>query len=217
MMKLSDFGLTVLKNFSTINSGLVLNQGKKQRTISQDQSILAEVELDDDIPFKFAVYDLNQFLGNIVTLDNPDLIFQEKFVRMDSGSMSLNYYSSAPELIDSPPDKELVMNSPTVEFDLSNSDLTKLLRLASMNNLPTLTVLGSNGEIRLQVHEKNNSTSNFATTVLSKYEGADFTVSFKTENLKLIPGDYHVKLKENAFAIFDSVNSSLRYFIAISK
>ena len=46
-MKLSDYTLTVLKNFSTINSGLVLQPGTKQRTMSPEKTILVEVDLED--------------------------------------------------------------------------------------------------------------------------------------------------------------------------
>jgi hypothetical protein len=67
-MKFSENTLTVLKNFSNINSGVVLNAGKVQKTMSSERSILLEATLEDDIPQQFGIYDLNQFLGNITTL-----------------------------------------------------------------------------------------------------------------------------------------------------
>ena len=67
-MKLNENTLSVLKNFSSINSGLVLQRGNVQKTISPEKSILVEAELEDVIPEQFGIYDLNQFLGNVTTL-----------------------------------------------------------------------------------------------------------------------------------------------------
>ena len=214
-MKLSENAMAVLKNFSSINSGLVLQKGKVQKTISPEKSILVEVELEDSLPEQFGIYDLNQFLGNVTTLGNPDLTFSDKSVLMDDGEISFNYYSCSPNLIVSPPDKELKLKQVDVSFTLTNAILSKLLKLAAMNSLPNLSVIGKNGEIRLTAHEKANDTSNFASFKLSDYSGEDFTASFKVDNIKLIPGDYDVEIQLGAFAKFVSKNKTLKYFIAL--
>jgi hypothetical protein len=218
-MKLSENTLSVLKNFSAINSGLVLQKGKTQKTISPEKSILVEVELDDSLPEQFGIYDLNQFLGNISTLNSPELTFSDSAVIMNDGEISFNYYSCSTNLIVSPPDKELKLKQTDVSFTLTNAVLTKLLRLASMNNLTHLSVVGQNGEIRLQTHEKANDTSNHASFKLNDYNGEDFTASFKVDNIKLIPGDYDVEIQLGAFAKFTasagSFKDKIKYFIAL--
>lgn len=214
-MKLSDNTLSVLKNFSAINSGLVLQKGNIQKTISPEKSILVEAELEDAIPEQFGIYDLNQFLGNVTTLGNPDLAFGENAVMMNDGDIAFNYYSCSPNLIVSPPDKELKLKQTDVSFTLTNAILTKLLKLASMNNLTHLSVVGKNGEIRLQTHEKANDTSNHASFKLNDYNGEDFTASFKVDNIKLIAGDYDVEIQLGAFAKFISKNAKIKYFIAL--
>ncbi len=214
-MKLSENTLSVLKNFSSINSGIVLQKGNLQKTISPEKSILVEAEIEDALPEQFGIYDLNQFLGNVSTLKNPELTFSENSVLMDDGDITFNYYSCSPNLIVSPPDKELKLKQVDVSFNLTNANLTKLLRLASMNNLTHLSVVGKNGEIRLQTHEKANDTSNHASFKLNDYVGEDFTASFKVENIKLIPGDYDVEMQLGAFAKFVSKNNKIKYFIAL--
>jgi hypothetical protein len=218
-MKLSDNTLSVLKNFSAINSGLVLQKGNVQKTISPEKSILVEVELEDSLPEQFGIYDLNQFLGNISTLNNPALTFTENSVLMDDGEIKFNYYSCSVNLIVSPPDKELNLKQTDVSFRLTNAVLNKLLRLASMNNLTHLSVVGKNGEIRLQTHEKANDTSNLASFKLNDYEGEDFSASFKVDNIKLIPGDYDVEIQLGAFAKFKAVSGifkdKIKYWIAL--
>lgn len=215
-MKLSENTLAILKNFSSINSGVVLQKGNVQKTISPEQTILVEAHLEDDMPETFGIYDLNQFLGNVTTLKSPELKFTSESVVMDDGDMQLNYYSCSPSLIISPPQgRDLVLKNVDVSFTLSNNTLTKLLRLAAMNNLTHLTVIGKNGELRLQTHEKSNDTSNFASTKIDDYSGKDFVVSFKTENLRLIPDNYSVEIAIGGFAKFVNASGKLTYFIAL--
>lgn len=214
-MKLSDYTLTVLKNFASINSGVVLQKGNVQKTMSPEKSILVEVELEDTMPTKFGIYDLNQFLGNVTTMKSPDLTFTDKAVSMKDDTFSLYYLSCNPELIISPPDKELVLADPDVTFDLEFSIFQKIIRLASMNSLPHLSVVGKDGELLLQSHDKSNPSSNYASTKLSDYSGKDFTATFKAENLKIIPDDYKVAVKGGAFAKFTSKTKKLTYFIAL--
>jgi hypothetical protein len=214
-MKLSENTLSVLKNFSSINSGIVLQKGNLQKTISPEKSILVEAEVEDVLPEQFGIYDLNQFLGNISTLNNPDLTFTDNAVLMNDGDITFNYYSCSTNLIVSPPDKELKLKQVDVSFSLTNAILTKLLRLAAMNNLTHLSVVGKKGEIRLQTHEKANDTSNHASFKLNDYNGEDFSASFKVENIKLIPGDYDVEIQLGAFAKFVSKSGKIKYFIAL--
>jgi hypothetical protein len=214
-MKLSEQTLSVLKNFSAINSGVVLKPGKVQKTISAEKSILVEAELEEITDNEFGIYDLNQFLGNATTLKDPELKFSDKTVEMSDDTMSLTYYSCAPELVITPPSKELVLNSPEVSFDLTNATLSKLLRLASMNSLPNLSIVGKDGKLSVLAHEKNNDTSNVVSTEIGKWDGEDFTASFKTENLKMLPDDYKVEIKLGGFAKFSSTTKKLVYYISL--
>lgn len=217
-MKLSEQTLTVLKNFASINSGVVLQKGNVQKSISAEQTILIEAKLEDTFPESFGIYDLNEFLGNVTTLKNPEMTFSDKTVVMDDGDIQLTYNACSPGTIVSPPQgKELTLKNVDISFNLTNNILTKLLRLAAMNKLSNLTVIGKNGELRLQMHEKSNDTSNFASTKIDSYTGNDFSVSFKAENLRLIPDDYNVEIAIGGFAKFVNKTGNLTYFIALEK
>lgn len=214
-MKLSDNTLAVLKNFASINSGVVLSAGKTQKTISPEKSILVEATIDDDIPTQFGIYDLNQFLGNLTTLRNPELTFNKEAVTLDDGELSFDYRACSANLIITPPDKELVLKSVDVKFSLPNETLQKLIKVATMNGLPNLSVVGKNGALLLKIHERANDTSNSGTIKIGEYAGQDFTASFKTDNLKLLPNDYNVEIQKGAFAKFENASNTLKYFIAL--
>ena len=219
-MKFSETTLEVLKNFTKINNGVILRPGNVQRTLSPSGSILAEATLPETMDVKFGIYDLSQFLGNVMTLTEPDLTFTQYGVELKDSSTTMNYLACGnPEaLIKHPPEgAELKIDSPDVEFDISEKAMGKLLTLANMNNLPNLSIIVENGAIYLKVHEKANDTSNYASTRVGDYDGKDFVASFTTENLKMLPQDYHVKLNLNAFALFSNKDGSLKYFVAMMK
>lgn len=212
-MKLSPFSMNILKNFSTINSGIVLVPGNIQRTISEEGSVMAEVELDESFPVKFNIYDLNHFIGNVSTLSSPELIFDDKKALIKDDVLELTYYSSGPFIKTPPEGKSLDVENPNVTFDLPNAILAKFLRLASMNSLNHLSIIGKNGELNLVAHDRKNDTANKASTKITDYNGDDFIVSWSTENLKMIPGDYTVDVKLPVFAKFTSKTHKLKYFI----
>lgn len=217
-MKLSEHTLAVLKNFAGINSGVVLLKGNIQKTIHPEQTILVEAKIEDSFPDKFGIYDLNQFLGNITTLGNPDLKFLPNSVIMSDGEIELTYYSCSVNLVASPPeDKELVMKDADVTFSMTSASLQKMLKVAAMNSLPNISVVGRNGGLYLQTHELKNDTSNYASVRIGTYEGDNFISSFKTENLRLIPDDYEVQIKIGGFSCWTNKTGSLKYFIAMEK
>ena len=205
-MKLSENTLTILKNFAAINSGVVLSPGKKQRTISPEKSILVEAILDDDIPSEFGIYDLNQFLGIFTFLKNPEITFGGNQVVLDDGELKFTYRGCSTNLIITT-DKELVLKNITTKFSLANATSQKLIRIATLSNLPNLSVVGKDGDLLLKIHEKASDTSNDGVQKIGDYAGQDFVASFKTENLKLLPDDYNVEIQAGAFAKFVNVRS----------
>ena len=217
-MKLSEYTLTVLKNFASINSGVVIRPGSLQQTISPEESILVKAELTDVFPSQFGIYDLNQFLGNVTTLNNPELTFTDKIVTLDDGAVQMVYFSCRPELIKSPPDKPFDLKNPDVTFDLTHAALSKILKLGSMNSLSHLSFTGAGNEIRMKVHDRKSDSSNFAATMISEntYK-EDFSESFVTDSLKMLQDDYTVEMKLGAFAKFTGKKTNIKYFIAFEK
>jgi hypothetical protein len=213
-MKLSEFALTSLKNFSTINDGIVLRPGSTLRTVSAEENIFAEAEVDDVFPVEFGIFDLNNFLGNISALNNPELEFSDKQVVMDDGTISFSYYAKATELIDAPPaGKKVKLDNPDVTFDLPKETFQKLMKLASMNGLTHINVVGDNGTLKLRTYDKQNPDSNSALTPVGNYQGDNFTAIYKIEYLKMLPDDYVVDMKKGVFSRFTSKTRKLKYYI----
>lgn len=214
-MKLSSDFVAALKNFSGINSGIVLRPGKTQKTMTTDKTVMAIAEFEDDIPVEFGIYDLNLMLGNITALDNPDVTFDGNSMVLKDSMVKIVYFGSSPKNIISPPDKELVLKTVDVSFTLEKSILQKILSLASMNDFTHISLVGKDGKLSLVALDKKNSDGNNVTIVVGDYSGKDFSAGFKVSNLLMPPDDYQVELMIGGFSKFTSKTKKMRFYVSI--
>jgi len=214
-MKLSDNSLTILKNFAGINNSILVKQGTRLRTISVAKNILAEADITEEFPRDFAVYDLNQFLNGLSLHQDPDLDFTEdSHITIREGKRRVKYFYADPNVIISPPDKEIQLPSKDVCFQLESASLEKLVKAAAVYQLPDLSAVGESGVIRLVVRDKKNDTSNEYSIVVGETD-KDFTFNFKVENIKIIPGAYDVVVSEKLLSQFSNTKYNLKYYIAL--
>ena len=214
-MKLSESTITILKNFSSINQSILVKEGSKLRTISVMKNILAEAEIKEEFPKNFAIYDLNQFLNGLGLHQDPDLDFQnDSHVIIREGKRRVKYFFADPEVIVSPPDKEITLPSSDVCFQLEHSQLDKLIKAAAVYQLPDLSAVGEAGVIRLVVRDKRNDTSNEYSIVVGETD-MEFVFNFKVENIKIIPGAYEVIISKRLLSKFTNINYNLKYYIAM--
>ena len=215
VMKLSENTVTLLKNFSNINQSILFKQGKSLRTISVMKNILAEATISEELPKDFGIYDLNQFLNGLSLHNNPDLDFtNDGYVVIREGRSRSRYFFADPNVIVCPPDKTIELPTEDVSFELSTSQLDKLMKAASVYQLPDLSVLGGDGVVKIVVRDKKNETSNDFAEVVGETNGK-FVFNFKVENIKLIPGSYDVVVSQKLLSKFTCREHDLTYYIAL--
>ena len=214
-MKLSDNSLTILKNFAGINNSILVKQGNKLRTISVAKNILAEADITEEFPRNFAIYDLNQFLNGLSLHQDPELDFtNDSYITIREGKRRVKYFYADPNVIISPPDKEIKLPSEDICFQLETGSLEKLLKAAAVYQLPDLSAIGDAGVIRLVVRDKKNDTSNEYSIVVGETD-QEFTFNFKVENIKIIPGSYDVVVSQKLLSQFTNSKHNLQYYIAL--
>ena len=214
-MKLSDKTLSVLKNFSTINQSILFKEGKKLRTISVMKNILAEATVTEEFEKDFGIYDLNQFLNGMSLHASPELDFgNDGYVVIREGKMRSKYFFADPNVITSPPEKEITLPSQDVCFQLDSTSLEKLVKAAAVYQLPDLSAVGESGVIKLVVRDKKNDTSNEYAIVVGETD-QEFTFNFKVENIKIIPGAYDVVVSSKLLSQFTNEAYNLKYYIAL--
>ena len=214
-MKLSDKTLSVLKNFSSINQSILFREGNKLRTISVMKNILAEATITEEFSKDFGIYDLNQFLNNLGLHQNPELDFaNDGYVVIREGRSRSKYFFADPNVIITPPDKAINLPTEDVCFELSTQVLDKLLKAASVLQLPDISAVGEAGVVKLVVRDKKNDTSNAHEEVVGE-TNSEFVFNFKVENIKILPGTYEVVISQKLLSRFTSKNHDLCYYIAL--
>ena len=214
-MKLSDKTLTLLKNFSSINQSILFKKGSSLRTISVMKNILAEATIDEDLPTDFGIYDLNQFLNGLSLHHQPDLDFENNgHVVIREGKSRTKYFFADPNVIVTPPDKDITLPSEDVSFELSTTHLDKLLKAAAVYQLTDLAVVGGEGVVKIIVHDKKNDTSNTYAVIVGETDKT-FSFNFKVENIKILPGTYDVVVSQKLLSRFTCRDYDLKYFIAL--
>jgi len=214
-MKLSDKTLTLLKNFSSINQSILFKEGNSLRTISVMKNILAEATIEEELPKDFGIYDLNQFLNGLNLHQNAELDFQnDGYVVIKEGKSRSKYFFADPNVIITPPEKDIVLPSEDVCFLLDTKELDKLLKAASVYQLPDLSVVGEAGVVKLVVRDKKNDTSNDFSVVVGETDDT-FSFNFKVENIKILPGSYEVVISRKLLSRFKNTGFDVTYHIAL--
>ena len=216
-MKLNATTQDILKNFSEINTNILIKPGSELNTISTMKNILAKATINESFDSEFGIYDLNEFLSVVSSLDKPELTLQEKHLTISAeGSRSkVKYFYSDPSVIVSPT-KEVNMPESDVTFTLSESNLAQLRKMAAILSSPDLALVGTKGsDVVLKVCDKKNDTSNKFDIVVGENATANYTFYFKVENLKMISGDYDVAVSSRSIAHFTNTKLPIEYWIAL--
>lgn len=212
-MNLNKQTIEVLKNFSTINQGILFKEGNVIRTMSVMRNIFARAVVKDVIPQEFAIYDLPEFLSCMSLFDNPSVDFGERLVELSSGNNTVKYFYSSPNVVIAPPDKEMRMKGVDLSFTITEAELLQLQKAAAVMKLKDLAITKTG----VSVLNTDADGNRFDVTLAVNTELEDPKVVIKVDDLKIIPADYEVNVATAGMIQFVSKNPALEleYFIAI--
>ena len=216
-MQLNKVTHDILKNFSEINTNILIKPGSELNTISTMRNIFAKATITESFDNEFGIYDLNEFLSVVSSLDKPSLTLKDKYMTISTeGSKSkAKYFYSDPSVIVSP-QKDVTMPESDVTFSLSESNLAQLQKMAAILKAPDLALVGvKGGDVVLKVCDKKNDTSNKFDIVVGENATADYTFYFKVENLKMMAGDYDVAVSSRSISHFKNTKLPIQYWIAL--
>lgn len=217
-MKLSNETLSVLKNFGAINQGIMFKKGKTLKTVSSHKNILAEVDISEEIPTDFGVYDLNNFL-TVVSLhkEDPSFEFDSQHVVIcgNKGRSKTKYRFCDPTMIVLPPEKQLQMPDPDISFDLTAEDFDWIMRAANVLSSPHIALDSDGSKIVLVTLDLQNDSAHTESLEMGdNTTGSKYRMIFKTENLsKVLPGAYQVNISSKGIAHFKHKTRSIQYWV----
>jgi len=213
-MKLSKHTLNMLKNFSDINMSIEIKKGNILRTVSVQKNILAQAELEEEFPQDFAIYELNRFLGAVSLFDDPELTFNGKSTNIGTGRHSVDYVYCDPSMIVTPPENNITFPEPEVKFVLSQDALSQVMKASNVLGTPEIAVECDSGNINIKALDVNNDSTDTFTVALDEKSDNKFRFVFKTENMKMLPGNYDVEISSKGISHYIMQGQKLEYWIA---
>lgn len=216
-MKLSKLAHSVLKNFNSINQGIVIRSGEPLRTVAISKEVMGQATLEDEFPVDFAIYDLSEFLSTVSLFDDPDLEFKDEYMTIGEGKTKVLYYYSSEAAVIQPEDHDFEEGD--INFTLTERDITSLTKAAAIMKLDNINIRSSgNGVIEFALTDSENSTDNQFFIEIDA-ECDSFSVDMQVENLKFIPDDYSVNINPDAdgvgIAKLTNSDKSLTYWVAV--
>jgi hypothetical protein len=213
-MKLTQKTFNLLKNFSSINQSLYAYTGNKLKTVSETKTVIAEAEVQEMFPREFGIYDLNQFLGIVSLLEEPDLDFDTTYLTISgqNGAKSDYFYADKNTFRIIPSLEPFQLPDTYVSFSITDKVIKGVMQAANVLQLPEIAIVGDGETISIKaVNSKNKTTNTFCYDV-GKTDKR-FNALFKVENLKMMVGSYEVTLSKQKMAQFKSIDSSLTYTV----
>jgi len=217
-MNLTSDTVAILKNFSDINQNILVKPGNQLQTISTLKNILAQADVKEKFDQEFAIYDLPEFLRAVDLFDKSDLKFNggQNLTIADSNSkQSIKYYFADKSVVVAPT-KMINMPDKYVTFALKKDVFAKLMKGVTTLNLPDIAVTGDGKEIKLVATDKKTPSSNDYSIVVGETDKT-FKAYFKTENFKMIEGDYDVAISSKNISHFKHKSKEIEYWIALEQ
>ena len=216
-MKLSIDTLSVLKNFASINQGIMFKKGKTLRTVSPQKNVMAEATVSDEFPTDFGVYDLNNFLS-VLSLhkEEPTIDFQDNNVLISGlqGRSKIKYRFCAPHMIVVAPEKAITMPDPEISFELKAEDFDWIMKAASVLSSPCITVESDGSKVFVTTYDPSNDAAHTDALEICNGTGTSYKMVFKLENIKMLPGSYDVKISSKGISNFKHKTLNVQYWIA---
>ena len=211
-MKFSTETLAVLKSFTAINKSILLKPGNVLKTITPEKTLIAIAEIPDQIPSEACVYDLSRFLSILSLYNDPDVEFNDKYFIISEGKRRTKYVYADVSMIHTPPEKDINIPSEDVVVNVTESDLSSVLKAAGVLQFSEIAFVGEGGKCYLKAIDSANPGADDFGVEIGETEDS-FKVIIKTDNLKLMPLDYEVTLSSKGISQFKG--KDVTYFVAI--
>lgn len=227
-LSLSKRTLAILKNFATINPSMLLEAAfddpnvdggvrKQIRTASAGGGVLAVASIDETIPFKFPIMDLNSFLG---ILSLPAFQAEDCSLQMDAKKVTLigkksrmDFWSAAAELVNLP-EGDLEMPAGNISAVIEEDQFKDFNKACGLLKHEFCKLSNRGGKVYFTALTVGLDTSNNYEVELGVTTEADAEIKLKTSNLLMMVGDYKIEASsEHNFAKFTTMDDRIDYLI----
>lgn len=213
-MKISKETMTVLKNFSGINSNIMIRAGNTLATISPQKNVMASVSVAEQFPVDFGIYDLSEFLGTLSLFEDPDVSFSGDYATISQGARRIRYNAADKAVLTLPPEKQIKFPNVDVEIVVPAETLAFAIRTASVLRSSDISIVGDGTDLRIVVSDLKNSGSNSFDEVIGKSD-LTFKANMKGDNLRLLPQEYTVSISSKKISRWAATKGDMVVFVAL--
>lgn len=225
-MKLSDQTLKVLRNFSGVNSNIVIEPGSEIRTRNETKSIGARFRCPEVFEKEVSLFSLNEFISIYGIFKDPEVEFSDKFLTIsdDFGKQKIYYANKAALTYADKVPPELEYN---YSFDLSADLLGRLKQAIAANGFEFISFNSTGGHFSIIAGDLNKDTKEFDPTsnlytieIPGKETTQEFNIVVATNDLVMMNESYQVGIFFNEKAkivVFETEDKSLTYWISLQK
>jgi hypothetical protein len=218
-VSISNDTLSVLRNFSSINPNVVLKPGQQVKTISEAKNILAVADIVEDFPTEMGIYDLNEFLSVVNLVNDPQLNFADNYVDVVGNSSKVKYFFSDSSILTTP-QKDITMPDCEVQVSFTDETLSQIRKAASALGHNEMSISATNDAVNIKVFDSKDSSANIYNIELANdagYKEDQFDFVINIANLKLLDGDYEVKISSKLISEWKNTTKPVTYYIALEK
>jgi hypothetical protein len=122
------------------------------------------------------------------------------------------YHYSDPSVIMVAPEKEIKLPTVDVHFNLTNKDIQTVMKALGVLSLPEIAVVGDGSNVSLQAIDSKVSTDDNYSIKVGETDLV-FRAIFRAENMKMMDGDYEVKISSRGISQFIGLEAT--YWIAV--
>lgn len=213
MMKISKRTLELLKNFSQINSNILIREGNVLSTLSAQNLIFARATVDEHFPQEFAIYDLNSLLGILTLGDDQEIAFGEKSLTVSKDNGKFEYYYADPSIIHAPPNKN-PNTEPHFEFGLGLGEISTIQKAIGITGATTISVVADGTNAMLVVGDPETSCSNSYQKLLGQTD-MTFDCRLGISKFKPINDTYTCAITTRKYLYMSSTSRDLKYWMAL--
>jgi hypothetical protein len=166
------------------------------------KTVMARATVKESFPQTYAIFDLSRFIGVLSMFNDPDIKMEQTFLVISENNRVVNYTYADPEMIVTPPDKPIKFpEDAEISFSMPADVLQSVLKAINILQMSEFSVTGRNNKICVGAVDTKNPTGDTYNIEVGTTEH-NFSMIFKSENIKLIAGDYDVKITSRGLGYF---------------
>lgn len=215
-MKISKSTLDLLKNFSSINTSIIVKPGNEICTVNIAKTVVAFATVPENFPVQFGIYDLNNFIATVNLFEDPEIEFDTNSLTITGGASKCSYGFAEEQVIVSPK-KRLNFPGGDVEFDLPKDTFDRIMKASSTLGLPMISVTkdDKNNILLKAIDPKNPNANAFSVVVGTDLSDKTYNFHIQTDLLKMVRSDYKVSISKACLFRFEATD--IEYFVAAEK